>query len=151
MSSKTTGFVLNASDNLDSYQKLIKQICEIYSKNMVIDELPPREELGLLLIKSKEHYKHHIVLAAVSMLIDLASAQSALSFQQLVESHQQDGSFVQLLQPNDQCRYILQSSETILVAVNALALDRVWEKSMLLNGDELKTVFRNVPPGTVSP
>lgn len=157
MPSKCIAFVMNACESLEGYQRLLIRQCGKNSKNMIKDchvsseEIPLREELGLLLLKSKESYKHHIIFTAVNMLIDLAATHNALPFQQLVESHIRDGSFVQPLLSNDQCRLILQSCEILLESVNTLELDRVWEKNMLLSGDELKKVFHNIPPGVIIP
>ena len=156
MSSKCVGFVMNACESLEGYQRLIRRHCEKYSAQSADGddqspkEFPSREELGLLLLKSKEHYKHHIVLTAVDMLIDMAMAQHALSSQQLVDAHLRDSSFAEILMINDQSQRILQSCEILLESVNNLDLDRVWEKNMLLSGDELKKVFLNIPPGTIT-
>ena len=147
---------MNACESLDGYRRLIKRLNEKYSAQPADGddhspkEFPSREELGLLLLKSKENYKHHIVLTAVNMLIDLATAQHALSYQQLVDSYLREGSFAQILQPNEQSQRIIQSCEILLESVGELELDRVWEKNMLLSGDELKNVLLNIPPGTIT-
>lgn len=150
MSSKCIAFVHNACESADGYRKLIlrRSVSQSESaKDNPSYKFVSREEIGLLLLKSKENYPHHVVLAVTGALIDFATSSYAMSFQQIVELHIREGSILKNLMENDECQQIIENGDVLLDAVNHLQLDGVWEENMLLNGEDLKKVFQNVPPG----
>lgn len=127
MSSKDISFVMEAQECCSEYTKFLSTCLAVHrgeaSENIETQPMTGyigREQLGALLMRSKEQYPFHLLFAVMNVVLSQGSAEEAL---------------------------LLQIVEDVVKAIDDLELEGVWLKAPLLDGEVIKEHFKRIPPG----